>query len=488
MQFPFGPLAPDATEMEPGICVVANGVLPLRNGYGPAPSLVVSGSATALPDAPRGVTSIVLNNGTWKVFGFTEDDIYELQSDDTWASLSGTFNLTSGDDWSALHFGSYLLATNTTDGLISYNVESPAGFSTISDAGAPRFIFLCGNMLFGLDCLDQSGNRNNRLIRNSDFNSFTDWTNGAADYQPLEDGGALVAGFAVTETAALVLQTGAIRLIQVGNAGGGALYALKLVSDGVGSVGARSCVSYDGAVYWLATDGFKKFSFSGGIEALGTGLIDDYFFSLVDQSALQLVQGSVDPFNKIIWWRFKRQGAASDTVFTDIIGYSLKFRRWVTSNEETSYFAAVATPGILLDNMDSYGPMDSITIPLDSRLFQGGQPVFGALDGTYKFGTFSGGSQAATITTATMNSPVTGLISFATPIDDAPNATIELGVKDAVSDAITWKAPASKTASGRVPLRGRGMNIAFRWKAPANEEWTFARGIDHVRGSGGGPR
>lgn len=480
MQFPYGPLAPDATEMEPGTCVVANGVLPLRAGYGPAPSIVVSGTAGALPAAPRGVASIVLNGGTWKVFGFTEDDVYELQSDDTWSSLGGSFTLTSGDDWSTLHFGNYLLATNTTDGLVSYNVESPAGFSSVSAAGNPRFIFLCGNMLFGLDCLDSAGNRNNRLIRNSDFNSFTDWTNGAADYQPLEDGGALVAGFAISETAALVLQTGAIRMIQIGAAGGGALYALKLVSDGVGSVGARSCVSYDGSVYWLATDGFRRFSLGGGIETIGAGLIDDYFFDRVDQSALQLVQGAVDPFQKVIWWRYKRQGAASDIVFTDIIGYSWEFKRWVTSNEETSYFATIATPGILLDNMDSYGPMDSITIPLDSRLFQGGQPVFGALNGDYKFGTFSGGAQAATITTATRNSGTSGLISFATPIDDAPNATLELGVKDAISDTIEWKTAASKAASGRVPLRGRGMNVAFRWKAAANEEWTFARGIDQI--------
>lgn len=205
--FPFGPLAPDAGELEPGVCLVANGVLPLKTGYGPAASLFVEGGAEALSAAPRGLVSLVLNDGTWKVFGYTDDDIEVMAADYTWTSIgAGAFSLTSGDDWCGMHFGNYLLSTNTTEGLIAYNVETPAGFSAIAAAGDPRFIFTCANMVFALDCLDASGNRDNRLIRNSDFNSFTEWKKGAADYQPLEDGGALLAGFDLRDGAALIVQ------------------------------------------------------------------------------------------------------------------------------------------------------------------------------------------------------------------------------------------------------------------------------------------
>lgn len=488
MQFPFGPFAPDAGELEPGICLVADGVMPRRTGYGPAAGLNVSSGAGALASDPRGLLSLVLNDGIWQVYAFTGTEAYSLASDYTWTALSASLSVTAGDDVSAIHFGDYLLFSDTTDGLKSYNVQTPAGFTSISAAKAPRFIFTCANMVFGLDCLDSAGDRNNRLIRNSDFNSFTNWTTGAADYQPLEDGGALVAGFDLKDGAALILQERAIRLLQFGNAGGGALYSLRKVADGLGSVGARSCVGYDGAVYWLATDGFRRFTLGGGIETIGAGQVDDWFFNAVDQSALAFVQGEVDPYTKMIWWRYKAQGATSDTVYTQMIGYSWQWQRWVTNSVSSTYLAFIATPGVTLDNMDSYGVLDDINIPLDSRAFQGGQPLFGALDGDKKFGTFSGSNQAAILTTSTSISPTTGLISWATPVDDASAGTLELGVKDEPADSIVWKTGASKVNSGRAPLRGRGKLVAFRRSISAAATWTYARGVDFVTAASGGAR
>lgn len=488
MQFPFGPLAPDAGEMEPGVCMVADGVFPQQTGYGPAPALNVSGDAEALPDDPRGVVSIVQNDGTWQVYAFTADEVYRMEADYTWTALTATLNVTAGDDVSAIHFGSFLLMTNTTDGLESYNVETPAGFSAIADAGDPRFIFTCANMVFALDCLDSAGDRDNRLIRNSDFNDFTNWTTKAADYQPLEDGGPLIFGADLKDGAALILQERAVRLLQFGNAGGGALYSLRKVSDRLGAVGSRSCVSYDGAVYWLATDGFRQFTLGGGVKTIGAGRIDDWFFNNVDQGALELVQGQVDPYTKMIWWRFKAQGAGSDVIFDRMIGYSWQWDRWVTNSVQTTYLANLATPGITLDSMDSYGVLDDIDIPLDSRAFQGGQPLFGALNSESKFGTFSGSNQAAILTTSTANSPVTSLIGWADPIDDASAGTLELGVKDEPADSITWKTGAAKVSSGRAPLRGRGKNLAFRRQISAAATWTYARGINNVAGASGGAR
>jgi hypothetical protein len=208
----------------------------------------------------------------------------------------------------------------------------------------------------------------------------------------------------------------------------------------------------------------------------------------VDQGALSLVQGQVDPFTKMIWWRFKAQGASSDVIFDRMLGYSWQWDRWVTNSVQTTYLANLATPGITLDSMDSYGVLDDIDIPLDSRAFQGGQPLFGALNSDAKFGTFSGANQAAILTTSTTNSPVTTLIASATPIDDASAGTLELGVKAEPADSLTWKTGVAKEASGRCPIRGRGKNIAFRRQVSASATWTYARGVDHVQSAGGGPR
>jgi hypothetical protein len=487
---PFGRFEPDRGEMAEGICMKADGVLPLVEGYGPAPDLSVSSSATALPAACVGMISLTLSDGTWQVFAATSDELYEMQSDYTWDPLTASLNVTAGDDLSMVHFGKFLLLSDTTDGLRAYNVEAPAGFTAYSAAGKPRFIFVWGTQVVGLDCLETGGDRNNRLIRVSAFNSFTEWKTDGADYQPLEDGGALLWGCDLQGGAALILQERAVRMLQFGDAGGGAMFSQRKIADGLGSVGSRSCVNYSGMAFWLATDDFCMFTAGGGIQRIGAGRVDDWFFTEADQGHLDKVQGEIDLFRKIVWWRYKHVDVVSESVFEDMIGYSWQFDCWVTNSVTTTYLSNVATPGITLDDMDAlYGEdLDAIDIPLDSRAFQGGQPVFGALNGVLKFGTFTGSAQPAILRTATTNTPVTGIIQWATPIDNAANGTLELGVKDQPGTSITWKAAASKGSAGRVPLRGRGLNIAFRYNIAAEEDWTYARGIDHVKGSQGGPK
>lgn len=490
MQFPFGQLMPDAGEIAGSGLMTAENALPIvGDGYGPMQGLSVPATATALADVPKGMISLVKRDGTWKVYGATSSAWYELGTDYAWAAaLASGFSLTSGDHWSFNHFGAQLLGTNTTDGLYAYDVEAGGAASSISAAQKPRFIFSCANVLIGLDCLDKNGSRDNRLIRNSAINDHTNWTTKGADYQPLESGGALVCGADVKGNTAVVFQERAISVMQFGNAPGGALYSLYKVNDQIGCVGARSMVPVNGVVYFLATDGFCRYAVGGDVERIGAGRIDKWFLDNVDQANLDEVQGAIDPLNKIVWWRWPRGTATTDGIMNDMIGYSWQFDRWVTSDVTTTYLTRIATPGYTLDAMDAFGTLDDIAIPLDDRFWQGGQPVFGALNGSYKFGVFSGSNLAAEFMTSTRNNPATGIVTSATPITDAATVSLELGVKDELSDSITWKTGVSKQASGRCPIRGRGKNIAFRTTIAAAQSWNYARGVDHIEGSTGGPR
>jgi len=475
---PFGPLAPDLAEISEGHVTVAQNVLPVKVGYKPMLGLAAASTAVALPADPRGLISLVLRDGTWRVFGFTAATIQQMDGEYAWTQVANGYACTSGDDWSAVHFGAFLLATNTTDGLLAYNVEAGGSVSAINAANDPRFIFVVANVVVGLDCLDSAGTRDNRLIRNSNSNTHTDWTGGAADYQPLEDGGALVWGGAVSATSALILQAGAARLMQFGNAGGGALYSLQLVSSNVGSVGANSCVVFDNAVYWLSTDGFRRFTLANGVEPIGAGWVDEWFYGVVDQTRINLVQAGIDPFNKMIWWRYPRSGVTSSVIAEDVIGYSWQWKRWVTLDIDTCYLSQIATPGLTTDGgMDDYGVLDAIDIPLDSRIWQGGQPVFGALNSALKFASFTGSTLAATITPAMTVSLQSQLIGKVTPISDA-ECTIELGVKTDLNDSVTFKTAVAKQASGIVPLRGRGKAFTPRFLVAAGQTWTYAKGVE----------
>lgn len=487
MQFPYGEFAPDAGEAVPGVLMQAEGAQPLAVGYGPARSLTAPASAQALPDDCRGMQSMFQRDGSNIVIAATRTNFYRLQNDYSWVSVGSGFNCTAGDDWSTVHFGDKFLATNTTDGLQQFDIETPSTFSFIPTAGAPREIFKCANVIVGLDCLDDAGNRDNRLIRSSDIGDQTQWKKRNADKQPLEDGGMLIGGVDLKNNAGLIFQSDAMRLIQFGSGGAGKFSLLK-IAEGRGAVSRKSIVSLDGNAWWLSTDGFKMFSQGGGIQHIGAGKIDQWFFDRVDQVDLTKVQGALDPLNKLVVWRYPSLSITSDMIFADCIGYSWQFNKWFSWVENTTYLSRIATPGYTLDSMDSFGPIDSIDIPLDDRFWQGGQPVFAALDANRKYATFSGVNYQALLETSFSNSPVTGLINWATPIDNSGEGTLELGVKDALSDTATWKPGALKVSAGRVPLRGRGMNIAFRRTIPSGSVWSYANGIDHIVAATGGAK
>jgi len=484
MQVPFGPYAPDRGVVTPGILVTANNVLPIPDGYGPAPTMVLPGTGSALPAAPRGMVTAVKRDGTSQIFAFTATAIYSLAADYTFVLIDNGYSCTPGDDWSSVQFGDYLLYTNTTDGMWAYNIELGGAPSYISAAGDPRQIFVNANMVFGLDCKDNSGNRNNRLIRNSDFNDHTDWSEGSSDQQPLESGAELIAGVRLKGGAAITFQRESMRLIQFGNAGGGALYSLQEVAEGRGSVGARSVIGFDGVVYFLSTNGFWQFS-SGGLVPIGDGFVDKYFLNLVPTLELKDVQATIDPFRKIVLWLYP----AGDLV----LGYSWApsvTNRWFTWTSTATYLTRLATSGYTWDAAGAIWATwdDMPEIAFDDRFWQGGEQFLAALDNNFMLNTYAGPNAEATIRTSTQPSPVSGLITWATSVDDCSTSTLELGVSDTLSTAITQKPAASKVASGRTPLRGRGKNIDFEWTAPAGATWSYAFGVDHIVAATGGPR
>jgi hypothetical protein len=83
---------------------------------------------------------------------------------------------------------------------------------------------------------------------------------------------------------------------------------------------------------------------------------------------------------------------------------------------------------------------------------------------------------------------VTGLVNWAVPVDDSDDGTLQLGVKDRLNDATTWKTGAAKVTSGRAPLRGRGKVVAFRRNIDAGSTWTYAKGVDYIEANSGGVR
>lgn len=476
MDLPYGPFRPDVGGPNSGFARTANNVLPQASatgfGYGPMPSLVTATGAATLGAAPLGIISVQKASGSYAVFAATSTKIRVMDSAYAWSDVETGRTVTSGDDVSFCYFGKYLLNSDTTDGFKAYDVEAGGTNNAVSGAPAARALFSCNNVVFALGT-----SSNNRRMQSSAIGDHTNWTTDGADGKTFEDGGALVGGRDLKNGAGIIFQDTAIRIVQFPGANG-ALYSISKAADGRGAVSDRSIVAFDGMVFYVATDGFYKFTLGGGNEPIGAEKVNRWLATQVAASGFSSIQAAVDPFQKVVWWRLGN---------LQLIGYDWQLNEFFTATQATSALTRIATPGVTLDSLTT-SFLDSMTGVLDSRTYLGGVPLFGALDANYKFATFSGGAAEVTLETMMVLSPASQLVTWCTPNSDASTSTVQLGVSDNLNTELTWKSSASRATSGRVPLRGRGKVFGFRETIQANDSWTFANGINEVVASAGGAR
>ena len=468
----YGAWRPDVGGPASGYARVADGVLPQKVaggaiGYGPVPQLVTQTGAAALSGAPRGVISLQIPGGAWKVFAATSTTIEELQSDYSWSSVETGRTVPTGDNVSFCHFGSFLLNTDTTDGYKAYNIVTPAGNNAVSGAPSARKIFSADNYVIALDC-----NGNNQRMMTSDLGRYDVWTGGAADGKIYEDGGALTAGIDVGSHRALVMQESAIRLLEFGS--GPSTYSITKLSGTRGCLSDASLVGADGLAFWWDTTGPWMFS-SNGIEPIGQDKVNRWCEENIGASNYASLQGMLDPSRNVVAWRIDA---------SRFIVYNWTNREFSTFRANTSTLAYLATAAVTLGDLTD--AISAYTIPFGSRAFQGSAPVFGALDSANKFATFSGANMAVQIETDVLDSPTQDLITDAMPIDDCSAGTLTLGTASSPDQSLTWGTPAARETrrSGTTMQRGRGSQIGFRRLIPAGSQWASITGVDHINGAG----
>lgn len=471
----WGAWRPDVAGPNSGFCVVADSVLPQTFGgglgYGPFPALATASGAVALAGAPMGSIAVQKLDGSWQVYFASSAKIQLLTSTYGWTDIETGRTVTSGDDVSFAQFGNFLCNTDTTDGFKAYDIESGGTNSAVSGAPTARSIFTCGNRVVAL-----SIGTSTRRLQWSGLGDHTNWTTAGADGKTLEDGGPLVGGRDLKNGVAVIFQEQAMRLLRL-NGAGVTGKSIEKVANGKGAVSDRSIVAFDGMVFYLATDGFYKFSEAEGNRPIGAEKVNRWLADNLSSSEYVNVQGAVDPFNKVVMWRLSS---------TLLLGYDWQLDEFFTATATTSALTRIATASATIDSVTS--TIDSNDIAIDSRTWQGGQPVFGALDGSYKFATFSGAASAATLRSAALMGAQSQRFWWATPVSDAAASTLAIGVSDSISSSLTFSTPASRNTEGAVPLDDRGRVYAFQEAIAAGEAWTFTNGIDNIEAVAGGVR
>lgn len=469
MAFPFGPWTPDRD----GATKIIEGAVPqsasVGMGYGPFPQLMAADGAEALPADPRGVISLEKASGSWAVFAATATTIEMLASDYSWTEIENSRTVTAGDDVSFARFGKFLINTDTTSGMKAYDVDAGGSNSAVTGAPSARFVFQSNNMLFALGT-----SASPRRMANSDIGNHTKWSGGAADGKTLEDGGKLVGGADLKNGLAVIFQESAIRGVQFG--AGASTYSLVKIADGRGCVGARTLVGFDGRAFWWDTDGPWMLMPGAAPVPIGAEKINRWAEESIGRQNYANLQAAVDPVRNLVLWRIDG---------SRILAFNWLLGEFSIIPAATAALARLATPAVSIDNLT--GTIDSLTGTIDS-LGGGSAPKLGALNSARKFALFDGQNMAATLETGRQINPVTGLVGWATPLDDCATGTLQIGVADTASDPLVWKSGAAKVSAGRVPLRARGMNAAFRRNIPAGADWTYANGVDNIAVHAGGPK
>ncbi|MCP5099923.1 MAG: hypothetical protein GY943_30590 [Chloroflexi bacterium] len=471
---PLAPFAPDQSEYNPQLADSVTNVMPTNDGYGPVGDWTAVG--TGLPSECLGDCTVRLESGSYAYYAATATKLYLYNSgttsfDDVTRTSGGDYaGPAAGYKWSMVQFGSYLIATNGVDDVQFIDVDSGSNFAAL--AGSPpkaRYVHTSGEFVV-LSALAS----NYRKLRWSGIGDSEFWTVGQknCDEQAMPDGGEIT-GFIGYESGGVVLQRNKIRAM---TPDAGYVFRFSTIQNALGSVEDPSIIEFRNTFFFISDGGFYQ-----GIEALPIGeeLVNKWFFRTVDDTRLAEIQGTADPEHKIAWWACPK---TDDTWF--LLGYQWLLKKWCYVDVDVSFIAASATAGYTIDNIDSFGTIDTLPYSLDHRFWKGGLLNLAAFDTDGNFGFFHGSNLEATVETNDVNL-VPGRNSFVQSIRLVSNAasgvTGKVGGRDNPGATMDWTSSLTPSSvSGKMLARKRGRSHRTQITIAAGTEWFNANGVEFI--------
>lgn len=487
---PLGAWLPDQPDFQnPGSATMLNVVPRTASSYGPAPQLSpVTGSLSA-----RCQGGVYLRDKSANIWGFAGDvsKLYQNTAASTnWIDISksGGYSTNPDERWSYVQFGERIIATNYTDAIQSFVMNVSTDFADLSaDAPKARYIAQVRDFVMVANTSDGTDGAVPQRVWWPAIDDPTNWpaigSNAAAEVQSdqqdlVGDGGwnmGIVGGLAGAD--ALIFQERAVwRAMYVGSP---IIFDFAVMANGVGTPAPGSIVKAENMAYYLANNGFFA---TDGVNAIPIGAqqVDRTFWSMVDQGNLFRITSAADPLHKLIYWAFPGPGN-SEGGPNYIIAYNYEVKRWSLIQQMTEVMIQALTKGYTLDDLTSFGTLDSLPFPLDSRAWTGGQLNLACFDPTHSVSLFSGLPLAATMESSEANLNDKGLahVSRVWPIVDTDQATITVGRRNRLSDAVTWGVSTPMTATtGSAPCRSTGVYQRARIQIPAGVPWSHGQGVN----------
>lgn len=401
-----------------------------------------------------------------------------LDIDNVSMKALANYNASTDERWRFRQFGNYVVAVNINDPPQVFELGVSTEFANLG--GSPphaRHIAVWGDFLV-LMCI--SGNENR--VHWSELNNITGWTPGVnnSDYQDFPDCGD-VQGSTDATNPMVLLQRG----VWGGTFVPGSVQVFTFVKlhQGRGAFAPYAIASRGDATFFIEAGGVSQLNADGTIAQIGLEKIDRTVFGQVDGTELSGAIGEVDPFFNRYYLALKVNSTSN--LYDRLIVYDWGVGEFtqLDMNAGVLFPLSSGTVGYTLEGLDAVSAiLGDLPYSLDSKVWQGGAPVMGAIDADRKLGFFSGDNAEATITTQEIG-VTDGTVSRITeilPVIDSNAALVSIGGRFRRGDNLVFQAEAAQSANtGIVRKRSRARYHVIKVRIPAGTAWSQAQGINH---------
>ena len=487
----FGPFRPDVEGVDRNIMVDVVNVTPALGGFRPVGSLAAT--TDALLDVCIGSASFLDETGSGITFAGTAAGLFRLADDKSWTDVTkvgGPYATATGERWRFAQFGTLGIATNFSDPPQKIDLTNPtAVFENLG--GTPpnaRYVTVVASFLEFGNLSDIGGvNVFPSRVQWSGLNDAEEWTPGinSSGLQDFLDGGP-VQGLVGGDTGYIFQTQGIQRQIFI--PASDLIFQFDKVETDRGLLASGSLVHIARQIYFLDRNGFYVFDISENKSIpIGVDKIDRFFNLNKRVNTDLLIQSTFDPVNHFIVWSY----VSTDTVGNipdRILIYNWETKEFSKINIKTTAFVQFVTSRVSLDELDSFGTMETLPFSLDSPFWSGGNVILGIFGSDDKLSNLTGPFLEALLETADaqLNPGGRTYISGITPVIDAPAVFVKIGFRERIGDNIQFTKEEGLESTGQVPLIASGRYLRARIRIPSATNWFLAQGVDPVISADGG--
>jgi hypothetical protein len=458
----FGEWLPDQPGVT-GAVTDAKNCYPVANGYAPVKSEADYSDAAG---ADLIITFAGKFDSVSTLFAASTTQIYKFDSSDASLDAATTTGYTAVEGWDVTQFGAKMILANGQDKLQAWTLNSSTNFADLA-AAAPTAKFVTVVRDFVVAANDGT---DTSKVYWSDINDETDWTPGSAsqsDTQILPDGGDIT-GIAGGEYGLIFLERAIYRMTYTGSP---FFFQFDAISRSLGCISNGSIAQYGNLTYFLADDGFYVCD-GQSTKNIGSEKVNRWFFdNAIPGEILTGMSATVNPVTKLIIWKFNNTFGGNSMLM-----YSIDLNKWSYADTTATSIAYVLTPSATLEQVDNYNSsIDALDIPLDSRVFAGGQLLFAGVSGQ-KIITFSGQPKTANISTGDIDVG-RSTVMLSKPIVDGGSGSIAVASRDNLAEQVEFGSDVAADAENRVSLRSNGEYHRLRL-TPTGSNWKTAVGLE----------